>query len=236
MPVPPVAPDPETTVPERVLLLHGIARRAASMSVMEHALRAAGYETLNIDYDARHKPLEALAEDLHEEAGAFLQRPGGRVHVVAHSMGGLLARAYITRHRPPALGRMVMLGPPNAGSELADLLCGQALYRPLYHRVFGPAGAQLVTTPDTTLAALLGPVDYELGVIAGDRALNLLASWFVLPGPNDGSVCVARTRMEGMADHIVLHVTHTLMMRHPEVIRQSLHFLRHGRFDRAGLA
>ena len=84
--------------------------------------------------------------------------------------------------------------------------------------------------------ALLGPVDYELGVIAGDRALNLLASWFVLPGPNDGSVCVARTRVEGMADHIVLHVTHTLMMRHPEVIRQSLHFLRHGRFDHPATA
>ncbi|UFN48712.1 alpha/beta hydrolase [Roseomonas sp. OT10] len=213
----------------RVLLLHGIARRAASMGRMERALRAAGYGTLNLDYAARHRPLEALAEEVAREARDFLARPDGALHIVAHSMGGLLARILATRHRPPALGRVVMLGTPNGGSEVADLLSRNLLYR----RFFGPAGAQLVTCPEASLRAALGPVDYPLGVIAGDRSLDPIASWLLLPGPNDGRVCVARTRVEGMADHLVLHVTHTLMMRHPEVIRQTLHFLRHGRFDPA---
>nr|WP_282572132.1 alpha/beta hydrolase [Roseomonas acroporae] len=211
------------------MLLHGIARRAASMARMERALREAGHATLNLDYDARHAPLETLAEDVARRAAAFLHAGAGPLHVVAHSMGGLLARALITRRRPAGLGRVVMLGTPNGGSEVADLLCRNALYR----RVFGPAGAQLVTRPDESLRALLGPVDYELGVIAGDRSLDPLASWLLLPGPDDGRVCVERTRVAGMADHIVLHATHPLMMRNAEVIRQTLHFLRHGRFDRA---
>lgn len=210
----------------RVLLLHGIARRAASLGRMERALRQDGYATLNLDYAARQRSLEALAAEVAAAAREFLEARDGSLHIVAHSMGGLLARVLVTRHRPPALGRVVMLGTPNGGSEVADLLCRNALYR----RFFGPAGAQLVTCPDDALRAALGPVDYPLGVIAGDRSLNLLASWLVLSGPDDGRVRVARTRVAGMADHRVLHVTHPLMMRDPEVIRQTLHFLRHGRF------
>ena len=203
------------------------------MARIERALRAAGYGTLNLDYDARHKPLETLAGEVAREAGRFLYAapdPGaGPLHVVAHSMGGLLARALITRRRPAGLGRVVMLGTPNGGSEVADLLCRNALYR----RVFGPAGAQLVTCPDTALRAVLGTVDYPLGVIAGDRSLDPISSWLLLPGPDDGRVSVERTKVAGMADHIVLHATHPLMMRNAEVIRQTLHFLRHGRFEHA---
>ena len=196
------------------------------MSKLERALRSEGFATLNLDYPARKQPLEGLVEEVHRAAGGFIGRGAGQVHVVTHSMGGLLARAYIARHRPGALGRVVMLGPPNGGSEVADLLAGN----PAYRRFFGPAGAQLTTRADERLRGLLGTVDYPLGIIAGDRSVNLLSSWLVIPRPNDGRVSVASTAAKGMADHVTLHATHPLMMRNPEVIRQTLQFLRHGRF------
>jgi hypothetical protein len=213
---------------EAVVLLHGIARTARSMVRLERSLQAEGFATLNPTYGSRQKPLEALVEELHPRIAAFAEAASGALHFVTHSMGGLLARAYICRHRPRRLGRVVMLGPPNAGSEIADLLVGSYPYR----LMFGPAGAQLTTTQDAALCALLGEIDYPVGVIAGDRTLDPVGYW-LLPGANDGRVSVARTRIEGIADHLTLHVTHTLMMRSPEVIRQTIAFLRQGRFERA---
>ncbi len=214
---------------DQVLLLHGILRSAASMRRMERALAAAGYHTLNLGYPARRLPLEALAGTVHQAAGAFLGPHGGRTHVVAHSLGALVARVLIDRHRPPGLGRVAMLGPPNGGSELADRLGSLAPYR----WILGPAGAQLATARGPALLALLGPASCPVGVIAGTRAFDPLG-WLLLPRPNDGRVSVARTRLTGMTDHLVLPATHALMMRSPVVIAQTLHFLARGRFARPG--
>lgn len=210
---------------EGVLLLHGTARRASSMNRLERAFRAAGYETLNLDYPARSAAIEDLAARIRPGVERFADQVA-RLHVVTHSMGGLVARALITRHRPRSLGRVVMLAPPNGGSEVADAL---QRFR-AFHRFFGPAAAQLVTRRSEGLERLLGPVDFPLGVIAADRSLYLLESWLLLPGPNDGRVTVARTRVNGMSDHVTLHATHALMMRNRQVIRQCLHFVRDGRF------
>ncbi len=209
--------------PEGVLLLHGIARRAASMRRMERAFRDAGYATLNLGYPARKAAIARLAAGLALETAGFAGSVS-RLHIVTHSMGGLVARALIARHRPGNLGRVVMLGPPNGGSEVADWLHRLRLYR----RVFGPAGTELVTAPPPDP----GPVDYPLGVIAGDRSLYPLASWLMLPGPNDGRVTVERTRLPGMADHITLHTTHATMMWNRDAIAEALHFVREGRFRR----
>jgi triacylglycerol esterase/lipase EstA (alpha/beta hydrolase family) len=210
-----------------VVLLHGIGRGSGSMGRMERALRDAGYRTLNIDYPGRRKDLAGLADHVEAASSRWIAGLDGDVHYVTHSMGGLVARIVIARRRPPNLGHVVMLGPPNQGSELADLLEKTAVYR----RVFGPAGAQLTTKPTAVLAALLGTVDYSLGVIAGDRAIDPV-SWLLLPKPNDGKVTVSRTRLAGMADHVVLPATHSLMMRNPAAIAATLDFLRDGRFGR----
>jgi len=149
-----------------------------------------------------------------------------RTYLGLPGMGGLLARAYIARHRPPDLGRVVMLGPPNAGSELADLLAR----RPLYRGYFGPAGQQLGTDPEGKLSRLLGIVNYPVGVIAGNQTLDLLG-WLLLPRLNDGRVSVDRTRVGSMAAHMTVHATHALMVRNTEVIRHTIQFLGYGKFD-----
>ncbi len=185
----------------------------------------AGFRTLNLDYPSRRHALEGLVEHVHGSASDFIGQDNAPVHFVTHSMGGLVARAYVARHRPKSLGRVVMLGPPNQGSEVADLLAGTVLYR----KFFGPAGGKLTTFGKNALHQTLGNVDYSLGGIAGDRSVYLFAS-LIIQGPNDGRVSVARTSVAGMSDHLTLHVTHPLMARDPAVIRQAVHFLLHGRF------
>ncbi|CAH1676762.1 Alpha/beta fold hydrolase [Hyphomicrobiales bacterium] len=210
-----------------VVLLHGILRRAASMRRLEHKLAAEGYSVLNLDYPSRRESLSDIVDGLHDRIAAFEAGLGGQLHFVTHSMGGLVARAYLNRFRPRRLGRVVMLTPPNEGSEIADLLRRNWFYRV----AFGPAGDQLATQRSEELCELLGTVDYPLGVVAGDRSLYIFAS-LVLPGPNDGRVSVERTRVAGMSDHIVLHSSHPLIMRDPEAIAQTIHFLRNGAFRR----
>jgi pimeloyl-ACP methyl ester carboxylesterase len=205
-----------------VVLLHGIARTSASLTKLERALRASGFKTLNIDYPSRKKPIAALAGDIHEAVDGFAQRDAP-LHFVAHSMGGLVARAYIAKYRPDRLAGVVMLGTPNNGSEVADLLSGSRVYRAFY----GPAGLELTTG---SRSDSLPAVDYPVGVIAGSRFIDPVAGLLVLPKPNDGRVSVQSAMLSGMADHIVVKVSHTGLPRHATVIDQTIAFLHDGRF------
>jgi pimeloyl-ACP methyl ester carboxylesterase len=209
-----------------VILLHGISRTALSLRKMQAALEAAGFATLNIDYPSRRHPLEALAEHIHP-AVTQLAKIEGQLHFACHSMGGLLARVYISRYRPERLGRVVMLGTPNGGSEIADRLKNASLYRAW----FGPAGAQLVTRRDAATSALFPPADYPVGIIAGNRSLDPTSLLF-LPKPHDGRVSVENTKLDGMADHIVIGTSHPWLPGNRVAIKQTIAFLREGRFKR----
>ena len=144
---------------------------------------------------------------------------------MTHSFGGLALRYYLETRPLPNLGRVVMLGPPSGGSELADLL----RRIPLARDIAGPVRRSLGTDSES-LAARLGPVRFELGVIAGNRSLNPLFSW-IIPGPDDGMVSVQRARVSGMTDFLVVPRTHSFIMRSREVIAQTATFLATGRFD-----
>ena len=208
-----------------VILLHGIGMASWTMAVAERAMREAGYQTLNLDYPGRRLGLEALAAHVDASSARWIAGLDGDIHFLTHSMGGLVTRVLLATRRPARLGRVVMLGPPNGGSELADLLARYALYQ----RIFGPAGAELITKRPPALTTLLGEIDYPVGVIAGRRAIDPL-SWMLLPKPNDGKVAVAHTRVSGMADHLILPVDHTFMVRDSAVLRAAVRFLRTGRF------
>lgn len=206
-----------------VVLLHGLARSSRSMRKLELALQQAGFHTVNINYPSTRNGIQVLSETVIRQALSQCQSDH-TVHFVTHSLGGILLRCYLSLHTIDKLGRVVMLAPPNRGSQLADWLQNYWLYR----RTFGPVGAELGTTADS-LVNQLGPAHFELGIIAGTRAINLLFSPFI-PKPNDGTVSVENTKIEGMTDHLCLPVTHPLLMRNPQVITQVLHFLKQGRF------
>ncbi len=215
--------NPHHPKTERVLLIHGLARTSRSMRLLAKALKGRGYDTLLIDYPSTKAGIEALSEQTLPKLLSSCE--AGRTHVVTHSMGGILLRHCLRNADLENLGRTVMLGPPNGGSELIDKL----QHLRLFQRLNGPASVQLGTSASGFLRGL-PPVNFELGVIAGDVSLNPIFNT-VMPGPNDGKVTVEATKVQGAAAHLTVHTSHTFMMNNPLVISQVEAFLRSGAFE-----
>jgi len=209
-----------------VVLLHGIFRTNRSMKPVEKYFVKAGYQVINLSYPSLKKDIGGLAEHLHETLKTYKIDPSKKIHFIGYSLGGLIVRAYLKKYRPDNLGRVVMLGTPNQGSQVADFVQKIFFYKYLY----GPAGLQL-GTDQAEFEHLFGPVDYDLGIIAGNRTIDPVLS-MLLPGPNDGKVTVERTKLAGMKDHIVIPVSHTFMPNKEAVKQQALHFIEHGSFLR----
>jgi pimeloyl-ACP methyl ester carboxylesterase len=199
-----------------------LARSNLSLTIANMMLRRGGYEPVGITYPSRHRSLGELAEYVHGRLPEFGDR---RIHFLTHSMGGLVTRRLLREHRPENLGRVVMLAPPNKGSQLASRLRDSEVFR----WVMGPAAQQLGAGTQQ-VEELVGPVDFELGVITGDRPLALFKR--LLHAPHDGRVSVDEARIEGMADFLVVPRGHAFIMNDPVVIRQAMHFFENGRFER----
>jgi pimeloyl-ACP methyl ester carboxylesterase len=196
------------------------------MESIAQAFADEGFTVVNVDYPSRQHPIEALAPiAIHKGLGGC--PADTTVHFVTHSLGGILVRYYLAERPLPRLGRVVMLAPPNQGSEVVDRLKEMPGFRLLN----GPAGDQLGTDAES-LPRSLGPVAFELGIIAGSATFNPILSLY-LPNPDDGKVSVSSTRVDGMSDFIVLPYTHTFMMQAPEVASQAIEFIRHGEFSRS---
>ena len=196
------------------------------MQPLAGRIAEAGYEVHNLRYASTEKSPESLIADLRGQVEACCA-DAPVLHFVGHSLGGILVRGYLAQESVPNLGRVVMLAPPNQGSEIVDVL-GDS---PLFEWALGPTAQQLGTDPES-LPNRLPPPSYELGVIAGAGTLNPAGS-LVLPADDDGTVSVARTRLDGMADFLVVSSSHSFIMYSDEVGEQVMHFLRHGRFEHA---
>jgi triacylglycerol lipase len=221
----------ENNAPEarpRVILLHGLGRTCRSMAAMAAFLEDRGYAVVNVDYPSRKAPVETLSRDVLATAVARcrMDSPSRPIHLVTHSLGGIVARYYLQDHTLPPGSRIVMLSPPNRGSEVADMLKDYSLYR----RFMGPAGGQLGTAPDA-LPNRLAPVDVPVGIITGDTTLDPWFSWRI-SGPDDGKVAVERAKLPEMNDFLVVHKSHALIMQDTAVMAQTAYFLEHGTFDR----
>lgn len=206
-----------------VILLHGLARTQSSMEAMEEALAEAGFLPVNEGYPSRDYPIEQLAEIAIPPA--LEKCPDGMtVNFVTHSLGGILVRQYLSQHEIENLGRVVMLGPPNQGSEVVDKL-GDV---PGFHFINGDAGMQL-GTGELSVPNRLGKANFDVGIIAGTRSINLILS-SIIPDTDDGKVSIENTKLKGMDDHIEMPVTHPFMMTNDKVIAQVIHYLKQGSF------
>ena len=217
-------PPPEDAK-EWVVLIHGLGRTDLSMIRLEAELTKRGYAVVNVSYPSTQFSIEYLAgEELAPAIERCCAGGGKKVHFVTHSMGGIVLRYYLAEHEVENLGRVVMLSPPNQGSEVADWVAENELLQ----RVLGPSAEQLGTGPES-VPNQLGPVDFELGIIAGNRTLNPLFSRMI-PGADDGKVSVERAKVEGMNDFLVVPHSHTYIMMSDEVIGQVAYFLANGEF------
>ena len=213
---------------EAVILLHGIADTMINMVAVEHVLKKQGYDAYNITYPSLKHDIKTLSlhlKDVLEEKNTWSDYD--KVHFVTHSMGGLVSGFYLQDHKgeipEEKMGRVIMLGTPHGGSEVADALCNLWAYKVFY----GPAGQEL-----TTHARKENQIEpwYELGVIAGTQDwLKKIGEVFSM-GPHDGCVSIESTKLEGMSDHIILPIHHSIMGLSPQIHKQIIVFLQQGRF------
>lgn len=209
---------------DRVVLVHGLIGGPATMWLLGKRLSEAGYQVTAVRYPGTRKPLSELVVHLQRELERCCLDGEGRLHFVTHSMGGILVRGLLALKKPPNLGRVVMLSPPNCGTEVADALGGNWFATLL----LGPAVRELGTSPES-VPNRLGPPDFELGILAANRSWNLFGS-LLIPGPDDGTVAIERMKLEGMVDFRTIPATHTFIMNDSEAALETVYFLEHGRF------
>jgi triacylglycerol lipase len=213
------------TAPPPLVLLHGLGRTRHSLWPVAREAMRRRYRVHNLGYPSRREPIERLAELVGQRVREIADS-GGPVDVVTHSMGGIVLRAAVASEALPAdrVRRVVMLAPPNHGSELADRLRDYRVYR----LALGPAGQQIGTNDESVPRRLPAP-PFELGIIAGRRSGNPLFAR-VLGAEGDGKVTVASAQLEGMRELVVVDRAHTFIMWAPDVLAHIFTFLQTGRF------
>ena len=205
---------------ELVVLVHGLWMNRYVMSYLARQLRRAGYDVVAFGYSSALRPFE---ENVAALAAFVRTRPAMRIHLVAHSLGGVLVLSALSRLSDLDIGRAVLLGAPINGSIGASQFMRHAFGR------FCVGATQKLWQ---SFPSLRCDGQVEIGVIAGTRRIGLGRFFTALPHPNDGVVCVEETRIAGLTDHVVLPVSHTGMLFARPVAEQTVQFLRTGRFTR----
>lgn len=208
---------------EVVVLIHGILRSSRSMSRIAGGVRKAGLSAEPFDYPSTLKPIEESARYLESVVASFPPAVT-KISFIVHSMGGLLVRAYLKRAGETVdsrLHRMVMIGVPNYGANLATMLASQ----PAFRFVFGPAGPELAD--EMGAAATLPTPAFPFAVIAGNRGTESGYNPLV-PGDDDGTVSVASARLAGAADFMAVRGLHSTLMFQPAVVDAAVRFVQTG--------
>lgn len=202
-----------------VILLHGIWMRAGVTARLDARLSAAGFAVTRFDYASLRSP----QHEHHRRLDALIASLGGPLHLVGHSLGGVVAVDYLQRGGSQAaqIARVVCLGSPLLGSALARRLQRVRL------DALGLGHAREVLIAG--LAPWTGP--QQIGVIAGELSFGLSLLLGPLPRPNDGTVAVAETRLPGISDHATVRASHTALLFSERAAALTVRFLREGRFS-----
>jgi triacylglycerol lipase len=212
---------------ETVVLLHGLGRTDRSMEKMQQTLMRKGYQTCNIAYPSRHHAIQDLTEDyVLPEIKKCIAGQDAKLSFVTHSMGGIIVRDLLSKNAFEQLNTVVMLSPPNHGSEIVDKF-GDTW---LFEWVMGPAGQELGTDLTST-PQLLGPATFKLGIITGNASKTPVLSQ-IIPGDDDGKVSTKSAQLSGMHDFLIVPISHHVIMKDDNVIQQTLFFLEHDRFQK----
>lgn len=208
-----------------VITLHGLARTHNSMNKIVKSLEENGYDTLNIDYSSRKYSIKDIAQKfILPEIEKLKDQNYDKVHFVGYSLGGIIVRYIVENHEIEKLGRVVLVATANKGSEVADYL---DKYR-IFSKIFGPSGGELKKNSEV-IKNLQSKISYDAGVIAGNASYNPFFSIFVLPGPDDGTVSVESTHLEG-AKHKVISASHAFLLLKKKSIKNIVHFIKYGDF------
>jgi len=210
-----------------VVLVHGLAGSGWNWVGMRQLLQRSGYHVVILDYPSRQQSIQMSAQALQPAIQQCVQTQHTPVHLVGHSMGGLLIRYYLQHYGATNIGRVVMLGTPNQGTELSDPTAQQPYERAVAGWL-GPAVAQMTTDVDGFVARLPEP-SVPTGIIAG----------YLTPVPwlnrrfntaNDGLVAVYSTRLSTMQDFVLIRSIHSSLPLNVDAQRQIGWFLATGRF------
>ena len=206
-----------------VILLHGLGRSDKSMSRLKRHFEKAGYYTITMNYPSLRASVQDNADYLHQ----VLESLDGieKVHLVGYSMGGIVLRQCLATYEEPRLGRVVFIGSPNQGAELATLLKDYWAFRTFA----GPGALDLATAPHGIAPKLPAP-KVEFGVIAGSRGVDAGYNPFI-PGDDDGTVSVESTRLPGATDTYTVRGLHQMLLYSPAVFSAAQLFLEQGRFE-----
>lgn len=215
------APQPDG---DTVILLHGMGRTKNAMLILKSRLEDAGFRVVSETYPSTGNSIDKHVEWLDDLLKTCCSDKTVKIHFVTHSLGGIVVRLYLSERQLPSLGRVVMLSPPNKGSELVDYLKDWEIYK----FGTGPSGQELGTGADS-IPNRIGPVNFELGVITGDATLNPIFSE-IIPGPDDGKVSVESARVEGMKSFLVVPHSHAFIMNSADVAKEVISFLETGAF------
>ena len=208
-----------------VFLVHGLFRSKDSFRKMATALRRRGYDVESITYPSTRQSLREHADQLQRILANLEDYE--EVSFVTHSLGGIVVRDLLAREAPwkkkIKVRRLVMLGPPNRGSVVAEVLEDWLPYRVVAGEAalqLTPAGVNKIPPPACTFGIIAGGTGTDIGLNPG------------LPGDNDGTVLVESTRLDSADDFLVVRCLHSFLMNSDEAIEATARFLKTGKFRR----
>lgn len=207
-----------------IVLVHGLWNRGWSMAALARRLRLRGYTVLVFSYPTRNDSLDGHADELHKFISENrINRSGlNDLHLVGHSLGGLVILNMYARYTDLPQGRVVLMGSPVKGASVVKRLENLPGQKFLFGKIKGGLLKGFEQAPSGRETGVIsGNRSFGFGKIAGD------------PGePNDGSVTVRETQLDGLSDQVQLQVSHTEMLISSEVVTQVDHFLAHGKFEK----